>query len=101
MTLNAYRAWLQQRERSAGTIEKYLRDTARFFRETGAPDAPPKEAVAAPAARTAAAPAAVSGVIPQTGDEMPVALLGGSAAAAAAALAVLLGVRKRRHGSSD
>ena len=37
MTLNAYRAWLQQRERSAGTIEKYLRDTARFFRETGAP----------------------------------------------------------------
>ena len=40
MTLNAYRAWLQQRERSAGTIEKYLRDTARFFRETGAPDAP-------------------------------------------------------------
>ena len=47
MTLNAYRAWLQQRERSAGTIEKYLRDTARFFRETGAPDAPPKEAVAA------------------------------------------------------
>ena len=47
MDLNAYRAWLQQRERSAGTIEKYLRDTARFFRETGAPDAPPKEAVAA------------------------------------------------------
>ena len=42
MTLNAYRAWLQQRERSAGTIEKYLRDTARFFRETGAPDAPPR-----------------------------------------------------------
>ena len=32
MDLNAYRAWLQQRERSAGTIEKYLRDTARFFR---------------------------------------------------------------------
>ena len=51
---------------------------------------------ATPAARTAAAPAAVSGVIPQTGDEMPVALLGGSAAAAAAALAVLLVVRKRR-----
>lgn len=46
----------------------------------------------------AAAPAAVSGAIPQTGDEMPVALLGGSAAAAAAALAVLLVVRKRRHG---
>ena len=100
MTLNAYRAWLQQRERSAGTIEKYLRDAARFFRETGAPTPAPTPA-ATPAARTAAAPAAVSGVIPQTGDEMPVALLGGSAAAAAAALAVLLGVRKRRHGSSD
>lgn len=50
------------------------------------------------ASPAAAAPAAVSGVIPQTGDEMPVALLGGSAAAAAAALAVLLVVRKRRHG---
>ena len=43
----AYRAWLQQRERSAGTIEKYLRDAARFFRETGAPQPPPKAAVAA------------------------------------------------------
>jgi hypothetical protein len=27
----AYRAWLQNRERSPGTIAKYLRDTARFF----------------------------------------------------------------------
>ena len=43
----AYRAWLQNRERSPGTIAKYLRDTARFFAETGAPSAPPKAAVAA------------------------------------------------------
>ena len=43
----AYRAWLQNRERSPGTIAKYLRDTARFFAETGAPPAPPKAAVAA------------------------------------------------------
>ena len=46
----------------------------------------------------AAAPAAVSGAIPQTGDEMPVGALTALAAAAAAALAVLLVVRKRRHG---
>ena len=45
--LAAYRAWLQTRERSDGTIEKYLRDTARFFAETGAPPTPPKAAVAA------------------------------------------------------
>lgn len=50
-----------------------------------------------PTPQPTAAPAAVS-AIPQTGDEMPVGLLGGSAAAAAAALAVLLVVRKRRHG---
>ena len=43
----AYRAWLQNRERSPGTIAKYLRDTARFFAETGAPSAPPKATVAA------------------------------------------------------
>ena len=42
-----FRSWLQAQERSPGTIEKYLRDVARFFRESGAPDAPPKEAVAA------------------------------------------------------
>lgn len=46
----------------------------------------------------AAAPAAVSGAIPQTGDEMPVGALTALAAAAAAALAVLLVVRRRRHG---
>ena len=43
----AYRAWLQNRERSPGTIAKYLRDTARFFAESGAPQPPPKAAVAA------------------------------------------------------
>ena len=47
MDLNAYRAWLQDRERSPGTIEKYLRDAARFFRETNAPACPSKETVAA------------------------------------------------------
>ena len=45
--LTAYRAWLQNRERSPGTIAKYLRDTARFFAESGAPQPPPKAAVAA------------------------------------------------------
>ena len=45
--LTAYRAWLQNRERSPGTIAKYLRDTARFFAESGAPQIPPKAAVAA------------------------------------------------------
>ena len=46
MDLNAYRAWLQDRERSPGTIEKYLRDAARFFRDTNAPARPSKETVA-------------------------------------------------------
>lgn len=59
--------------------------------------APTPTPVSQPTPQPTAAPAAVS-AIPQTGDEMPVALLGGSAAAAAAALAVLLVVRKRRHG---
>ena len=60
--IQLYRAWLKDRERSPGTIEKYTRDLARFFRETGgaallqpaapadgpAPlPAPSKEAVAA------------------------------------------------------
>ena len=46
MTLEAYRAWMQAREYSAGTMEKYSRDVERFFRETGAPSVPPKQAVA-------------------------------------------------------
>lgn len=45
-----------------------------------------------------AADASPALLIPQTGDDMPVALLAGLAVAAAAALAVLLVVRKRRHG---
>ena len=34
-SIQLYRAWLKDRERSPGTIEKYTRDLARFFRETG------------------------------------------------------------------
>ena len=62
----AYRAWLQNRERSAGTIEKYLRDTARFFRETGAPQPPPKAAVAAWRDALAAKGYAPMGLLRQT-----------------------------------
>ena len=47
MSLTEYRAWLCAKERSPGTIEKYLRDVARFFRETGAPGRPARETVAA------------------------------------------------------
>lgn len=46
MTLEAYRTWMQAREYSAGTMEKYSRDVARFFRETGAPAVPAKQTVA-------------------------------------------------------
>ena len=43
-----YCAWLQSRERSPATIEKYARDLTRFLHESGAdPAAPPKSAVAA------------------------------------------------------
>lgn len=34
-SIQLYRAWLKDRERSPGTIEKYTRDLARFFREIG------------------------------------------------------------------
>ena len=44
--LAGYRAWLQARECSAGTVEKYLRDVARFFAEAEAQSPAPKEAVA-------------------------------------------------------
>lgn len=44
--LAGYRAWLQARECSAGTVEKYLRDVARFFAEVEAQSPAPKEAVA-------------------------------------------------------
>ena len=45
MMLESYRQWMQAREYSAGTMEKYSRDVARFFRETGAPDLPDKQTV--------------------------------------------------------
>lgn len=46
---------------------------------------------------SAAAPAAQAAAIPQTGDTMPVGLLGGVAVVAAAAFVVLLVIRKRKH----
>ena len=45
MMLESHRQWMQAREYSAGTMEKYSRDVARFFRETGAPDLPDKQTV--------------------------------------------------------
>ena len=45
-SIQLYRAWLKDRERSPGTIEKYTRDLARFFRETGGA-APPQPSVPA------------------------------------------------------
>ena len=47
MSIQAYRDWMAAREYSAGTIEKYIRDLNRFFRETGAPKKPDKQTVAA------------------------------------------------------
>lgn len=47
MNLQVYQSWMQAREYSAGTIQKYSRDLKRFFRETGAPDLPDKQTVAA------------------------------------------------------
>lgn len=55
-----------------------------------------QEETSTPAPTAAAAPAAGSvNTVPQTGDEMPLAVLGGAAALAAAAMAVLI-LRKRR-----
>ena len=45
-SIQLYRAWLKDRERSPGTIEKYTRDLARFFRETGRAALPPPAAPA-------------------------------------------------------
>ena len=47
MTLQAYYEWMQAREYSAGTIQKYSHDVARFFQETNAPAVPDKQTVAA------------------------------------------------------
>lgn len=46
MAMQAYHDWMQAREYSAGTIEKYSRDVERFFRETHAPSVPDKQTVA-------------------------------------------------------
>lgn len=55
-----------------------------------------QEETSTPAPTATAAPAAGSvNTVPQTGDEMPLAVLGGAAALAAAAMAVLI-LRKRR-----
>lgn len=47
MSIQGYRDWMTAREYSTGTIEKYIRDLNRFFRETGAPKKPDKQTVAA------------------------------------------------------
>lgn len=45
--LNKYEAWLVHQEYSQATIEKYTHALRRFFAETGAGQAPGREAVAA------------------------------------------------------
>lgn len=47
MSIQAYRDWMTAREYNTGTIEKYIRDLNRFFRETGAQKKPDKQTVAA------------------------------------------------------
>ena len=61
-----YKNWLIHRERSPATIQKYTRALARFFAETNAPAAPPKETVAAwrdALAARAYTPAAVNALL--------------------------------------
>ena len=45
--LQTYESWLIHREYSAATMEKYTRALARFFADTGAPETPDRETVAA------------------------------------------------------
>lgn len=62
------------------------------------PTQTPKPTAAPATPVPTATPAAVTtGVIPSTGDTMPVGLLGGVAVVAAAALAALVVLRKRKH----
>lgn len=42
-----YRAWLEEREYSPATVEKYTRTLERFFRDSGSGPRPAKEALAA------------------------------------------------------
>ena len=42
-----YRTWLEEREYSPATVEKYTRTLERFFRDSGSGPRPAKEAVAA------------------------------------------------------
>ena len=62
------------------------------------PTQTPKPTAAPATPAPTATPAAVTtGVIPQTGDTMPVGLLGGVAVVAAAVLVALMVLRKRKH----
>lgn len=75
---------------TGGTTDNNKNSGSQTVSATATPATPAPTATAAPQA--AAAPA----VIPQTGDAMPVGLLGGAAIAAALVFVVLLVIRKRK-----